>query len=81
VLTAQWELNCGGDRTVDREVWLAQQVATSWLLGRAYGSDPELPAAYSRFTGRPHDEQRSLLAAARADVVTCGTDALRAILR
>lgn len=81
VLAGPWELNCGDDRTVDREVWLAQQVATAWLLGHTYGDDPDLPAAYAHVTGKPADEQRSLLAAARAGVVACRTDALVAILR
>jgi hypothetical protein len=77
-----WELNCGFDEgPVDRDVWLAQQVATAWVLGRPFGRNPELPAAYSRFTARPADEQRSLLAAARAGVVACEPDALVAILR
>jgi hypothetical protein len=81
VLVAEaWRLDCG-DRPYGREVYLAGEVAASWLVGRPVGYDPELPAAYERFLGRPAAEQRALLAAARADVVACRTDALVAILR
>jgi len=57
-------------------VWLAQQVATAWLLGRPVGDDPDLPSAYERFSAKPADEQRTLMAAARAGVLACSTDAL-----
>jgi hypothetical protein len=81
LLAGPWDLPCGGaNEPVKREVWLAQEVATAWLLGRPFGNNPELPAAYAAFTARPLEEQRSLMAAARAGVVACETDALVAIL-
>lgn len=82
LLGGPWEFTCGDDtRTIDHDVWLAQTVATAWLLGRPFGTDPELPAALASFTARPTDEQRSALAAARAGVVACDPEPLVAILR
>lgn len=82
LMAGPWEMSCGSfHEPVKRDTWLAQQVATAWLLGRPFGENPGLPAAYAAFTARPLDEQRSLMAAARAGVVACETDALQAILR
>lgn len=81
LLAAPWELNCGtDDRVVHSDVWLAKQLATAWLLGRPFGDDPGLPSALDRFSAKPADEQRALMAAARAGVLACSTDALVAVL-
>ncbi|GIJ73579.1 hypothetical protein [Virgisporangium ochraceum] len=80
LLAEVWRLDCG-DQPYGKEVYLAGEVAASWLVGRAVGYDPETPAAYERFLGLPAQEQRARLAAARADVVACRTDALVAVLR
>lgn len=82
LLGGMWEPRCdnAGLDTVGSEFYLAQQVATAWLLGRPYGRHPDLPAAYERFTARPVEEQRAAMAAARAGVLACDTDALVAVL-
>jgi hypothetical protein len=84
LLAGPWDLHCGaggGNEPVERDRYLAQHVATAWLLGRPFGEDPSLPSALERFMAKPLEEQRSLMAAARAGVVACDPDALTAILR
>jgi hypothetical protein len=81
LLREVWRLECDDQRSVERDPTLGQEVATSWLLGRASGTDPELPAAYERFLAKPVDEQRTLLAAARVGALSCDPDALAAIVR
>lgn len=81
VLVAEaWRLDCG-NQPYERDVYLAGEVAASWLVGRPVGYDPDLPAAYERFLGLPTHEQRARVTEARADVVACRADALVAILR
>jgi hypothetical protein len=80
LLTEAWRLDCGV-QPYGRDVYLAGEVAASWLMGRPVGYEPDLPAAYDRFLGLPAEEQRARVAAARVGVVACRTDALVAILR
>ncbi|GIJ60985.1 hypothetical protein [Virgisporangium aurantiacum] len=80
LLTEVWRLDCD-QRPVEHDAYLGQEVATSWLLGRPFGADPDLPAAYERFLGKPVDEQRALLAAARVGARSCDPDALAALIR
>jgi hypothetical protein len=80
LLAQTWELDCG-EGPIEHDVYLAGAVATSWLVGRPVGTDPELPATYGRFMSKPADEQRTLMGAARAGVVSCRPEALVVILR